>query len=269
VDRLVGRFVDRYIAVSEANARYLIHEKGLPTRKVTVIYPGSDLRKFDPNYRAPTGFRESVRIDECDRVILFVGRLEFQKGHHVLLDAMPAIRKAFPSVKLICAGKGSLRKELERKVRALALQDSARFVGYPQDIRDWLSIADLTVLPSFHEGLPVTPIESLASGKPVVATEVDGTPEVVIDGKTGLTVPPGDPQRLAEAICRLLGDPQLARRLAEQGRQWVLSNFSVERLVQRTEQFYLECSENGRGQTKIVDLRTPDVATFVPQNDRI
>jgi glycosyltransferase involved in cell wall biosynthesis len=269
VDRLVGHFVDRYIAVSEANARYLIHDKGLPAKKVTVIYPGTDLRKFDPTRRAPAAFREAAGIDDDDPVIVFVGRLEPQKGHSVLLDAMPAIRGAFPNVKLICAGEGSLRAELDQKVRDLALQDSAWFVGYPQDVRDWLAIADLTVLPSFYEGLPVTPIESLASGKPVVATAVDGTPEVVIDGKTGLTVPPGDPKRLAEAICRLLGDPQMAQRLGEQGREWVLNNFSVERLIQRTEGFYSESWENRMGQTKAADLRTPGESHVVRQNSRI
>jgi len=240
VDRCVSRFVDRHIAVSEANARYLIEDKRLRAEKITVIYPGTDLAKFSPNHRAPVEFKASLGIQGGDQVIVFVGRLEPQKGHQVLLDAMRSVRDTFPNVKLICAGEGSLREELEQRVRALGLQHTVMFVGYPADIKDWLAIADMTVLPSFYEGLPVTPIESLASGKPVVATAVDGTPEVVIHEKTGLTVPPGDPVRLATAICRLLSDPQLARRLALEGQQWVLDNFSVERLVNRTQQFYLE-----------------------------
>src|SRR5262249_23267518 len=180
-----GHFVDRYIAVSEANARYLIHEKRLPAKKIRVIHPGSDLGKFKPTHRAPAGLRESVGIQDSDRVIVVVGRLEPQKGHRVLLDAMPAIREAFPHVKLICAGEGSLREELEQRVRALGLENSARFVGYPADVRDWLAIADLTVLPSFYEGLPVTPIESLASGKPVAATAGAGASRAQVGGKNG------------------------------------------------------------------------------------
>ena len=239
VDRFVGRFVDRYIAVSQANARYLIEQKKYLADRISVIYPGSSLSKFDPAYSAPAGLKESAGISEGDPVIVFVGRLEPQKGHRILLDAMPAVRQIFPRVKLICAGEGGLREELEQKVRTMGLESSVKFIGYPADIRDWLAIADMTVLPSFHEGLPVTPIESLASGKPVVATAVDGTPEVVVDGKTGLIVPPGDPTRLAEAICRMLRDPDLARETAEEGRRWV-NNFSVERLIERTERFYLE-----------------------------
>jgi len=267
VDRIVGRFVDRYIAVSEANARYLIDEKRLPADKITVIYPGADLRKFDPCHRVPDGFQERAGINAGDKVIVFVGRLEPQKGHRVLLDALPVIREAFPNLKLFCLGEGSLRRELEQQVLAFALQDCVSFVGYPPDVRDWLAVADLTVLPSFHEGLPVTPIESLASGKPVVATAVDGTPEVVIDGKTGLTVPPGDPQKLAAAVSRLLLDPHLARQLAQQGREWVLSNFSVERLVQNTERFYSESLENRRRQAKSAYLETPTIVHAVHRRD--
>ena len=269
VDRMVGRFVDRYIAVSEANAQYLIHDKRLPAKKISVIYPGSDLRKFSPAHRAPNGLAESAGIQSGDSVIVFVGRLEPQKGHRVLLDAMPAIREVFPRVKLICAGEGSLRVELEQKTRELRLEDAVRFVGYPSDVRDWLALATMTVLPSFYEGLPVTPIESLASGKPVVATSVDGTPEVVVNEKTGLIVPPNDPARLSEAICRMLREPDLADRLARDGREWVLSHFSVERLVKRTEEFYLESWNQRRRQpnTGRESIRTAEPA--IPQKDYV
>lgn len=243
VDRCVSRCVDRYIAVSQANARYLVEEKKLPSGKITVIYPGSDLTRFEANRKAPAGLAESVGIRLDDQVIVFVGRLEAQKGHRVLLDAMPRVLAALPNVKLICVGEGVLREALEAQVRDLNLQEAVRFTGYAGDMRDWLAIAHMTVLPSFYEGLPVTPIESLACGKPVVATAVDGTPEVVVDGKSGLIVPPGDPHRLADAICRMLSDRELAARLARDGHRWVLDNFSVQHMVRRTEQFYLQCWE--------------------------
>jgi glycosyltransferase involved in cell wall biosynthesis len=240
VDRLVGPFVDRYIAVSRANAEYLVNTKRYPARKIAVIHPGSDLTRFVAPYQPPAGLKESVGFGADDPLLLVVGRLEPQKGHRVLLDAMPEIRRRFPRVRLVCVGEGSLRDSLEAQVRALAIEDAVRFVGYWPDVRDWLAIADLSVLPSFHEGMPVTPVESLAAGCPVVATAVDGTPEVVVHEQTGLTVPPGDAGALANAVCRLLGSPDLRRQLASAGRAWVLDRFSSQRMVERTQNFYLE-----------------------------
>lgn len=240
LDRFVGRFVDHYIAVSAANAEYLLRTKRYPARKITVIHPGSDLAKFTAAHRPPAGLKESLGFSSGDPLLLVVGRLEPQKGHRILLDAMPEIRREFPHVRLVCVGEGSLRSELEAQVRALAIEDAVRFVGYWPDVRDWLTVADLSVLPSFHEGLPVTPVESLAAGCPVVATAVDGTPEVVVHEKTGLTVPPGDPRALAKAVCRLLGSPELRKSLASAGRAWVLERFSTERMTERIQQLYLK-----------------------------
>jgi glycosyltransferase involved in cell wall biosynthesis len=238
VDRMIGRLVNAYIAVSSANARYLVDVKGYPAGKISVIHPGSDLNRFDPCRQVPAGMRESLGFSPDDPVIVMVGRLEPQKGHSILLQAMADVCRRFPRARLVCAGEGGLRGELESQTRALGLEDSVRFIGYPRDIGDWLALATITVLPSFYEGLPVTPIESLACRRAVVATAVDGTPDVVVDGKTGLTVPAGDPSRLAEAICRLLADPDLRETLARQGRQWVLENFSAENMIGRIERFY-------------------------------
>ena len=238
VDRFAGRFVDRYIAVSEANRRYLIEEKGLPVQKIVVIHNGCDLGRFDPSHPAPLGLRESLGFDPADPVLLVIGRLEPQKGHRVLLEALPVIRREFPAVRLVCVGEGALRAELERQAAEAGLAGSVRFVGQQPNVPDWLALADVPVLPSFYEGLPLAAIESLAAGKPMVATVVDGTPEVVVDGATGLTVPPGEPVLLARAICRLLGDPLLREKLGRAGREWVVERFSQERQVARTETLY-------------------------------
>jgi glycosyltransferase involved in cell wall biosynthesis len=252
-DRLVGRCVDRYIAVSEATRRYLITDKGMPPDKISVIYPGSDLSRFDPQFRPAEDLRLKLGINTHDPVISFVGRLEPQKGHRVLLDSMPAVLRSFPTARLICAGEGRLDADLRGRVRELGLDGNVFFIGYPADIRDCLAVADLTVLPSLYEGLPVTPIESLASGRTMVATSVDGTPEVIIDGETGLLVPPLDPQALSNAICRLLKDNALRKRLAENGRRRVLDVFSVKRMVELTEQFYLKAWNEKRERVGTTD----------------
>jgi glycosyltransferase involved in cell wall biosynthesis len=262
-DRLIGPFVDHYIAVSRANADYLMQVKRYPARKIAVIHPGTDLTKFMAKYLPPTGLKESLGFSADDPLLLAVGRLEEQKGHRVLLDALPMIRREFPRVRLVCVGEGSLRTRLEAQVDSLNLGDAVRFVGYWPDVRDWLKVADLSVLPSFHEGLPVTPIESLAAGCPVVATAVDGTPEVVVDEKTGLTVPPNNPHALAHAVSRMLASAQLRRDLATAGRAWVIERFSSERMIDHIQDLYLKASRDRlKANTTAATDRKPGIPAF-------
>ena len=251
VDRLAGRFVDYYVAVSHANARYLVQQKGLPPDKITVIHNGCDLRQFDPARSVPSDLKETLGFGASDPVLVVIGRLEPQKGHRVLLEALPLIRREFPQVRLVCVGEGTLRGNLERQVCSLESEVSVRFVGYQANVADWLALADVSVLPSFYEGLPLAAIESLAAGRPMVATAVDGTPEVVVDGKTGFTVPPGDAMRLAQAICRLLSNQELRQVMGCAGREWVQERFSEERQIQRTGELYLNAWEKRRRRQKI------------------
>jgi glycosyltransferase involved in cell wall biosynthesis len=240
IDRAVGKCVDRFIAVSEANARYLIQNKGLPGNKVRVIRNGSDVHRFVPAYKPSGSLKASLGFGESDPVLVVVARLEPQKGHRILLDAMPTIRVQFPKVRLVCVGDGVLRSDLMERTCALDLQENVRFVGTQTNVQDWLALADVSVLPSFYEGLPLVAIESLAAGVPVVATDVDGTPEVVVNGKTGLTVAANDPRALAEAISLLLQSAELRRQFATAGRQWVLEEFTEAQQIRRTAQLYLQ-----------------------------
>ncbi len=240
IDRLAGRFVTHYIAVSAANARYLVGEKRLPAKKVVTILNGCDLGRFDPLHQAPAALRASLGFAPDDLVLLVAGRLEPQKGHRVMLEALPLLRRDFPNVRLVCVGDGALRGQLEQQVRELCLSDAVRFVGYQNDIPRWLSLADVTVLPSFFEGLPLIAIESLAAARPMVATTVDGTPEVILDGRTGFTVPAGDALALAVAIGRLLRDPDKRRNFGQAGRSFVLEHFTQERQVEQTLQLYFD-----------------------------
>lgn len=252
IDRFAGRFVDYYIAVSEANGRYLVEEKRLPARKVKVIQNGCSLDRFDPERHAPAGMRESLNIGIHDPILLVLGRLEPQKGHRILLQAMPEVCRQAPHTKLICAGDGALRDELASQTAALGLQEAVRFVGFQPNVPDWLALADLVVLPSFYEGLPLVAIESLAAGRSMVATAVDGTPEVVVDGRTGLTVPPGDPARLAEAIVRLLLDDSLRSTMERAGAAWVRERFTQQRQLRETQELYLQAYAEKTGIVRLL-----------------
>ncbi len=238
-DRIAARFVDRYIAVSDANARYLTERKRLPARKISVIHNGCDLRKFHPSTSIFAAAKRGPGIAGNGPVLLVIGRLEPQKGHWSCLEAFRAVLREFPAAQLIFLGAGSLRGKLTRVAAELQIDGSVRFPGHQANVNDWLAMCDVSILPSLCEGLPLAAIESLAAERPLVATNVDGTPEVVLHGKTGLLVPPGDPRELAAAILQVLRQPELGRRLARAGREWVAMRFSQERQIQETQALYL------------------------------
>jgi glycosyltransferase involved in cell wall biosynthesis len=253
VDRVIGKSVDHYIAVSQANADYLINEKKLPPQKVHVIRNGCDLKKFDPERKAPHEMKSSLGFAEEDPIIVALGRLEPQKGHRILLDAFTQVLHQVPNARLVCVGTGALAQELQEQTRRLQIEKGVRFVGYQSNVSDWLALADISVLPSLFEGLPLVAIESLAAQRCMVATAVDGTTEVVVNERTGLTVPSENPQQLATALIRVLCQPELRQRLARAGREWVLENFSQEQQIKKTQQLYLDAFKTSRA-TKSSEL---------------
>ncbi len=243
IDRFASRFVDRTIAVSGAIARYLVEEKGISAGKITVIPPAPVLRRLPSEGLSREQRKLALGFQPSDLLLVLAGRLEPQKGHKVLIEAMPAVLREFPNARLVFLGSGSLREPLEHLVEEKGLGGCIQFAGYQTEVLRWFAAADLSILPSFFEGLPMTVLESLAAGCPVVATAVDGTPEVVLDGKTGLLVPPGDPGQLSQAVISMLRDREGALRMAQAGHEYVTSNFSVEKLIERTQAVYLEAWE--------------------------
>jgi glycosyltransferase involved in cell wall biosynthesis len=237
-DRLLGRFVTGYVAVSTANAEYLINEKQLPSSKIVIIRPGTSLDRFHPERIAPRGLQSSLGIEKDAPIVVVLARLEPQKGHGILLKAWKSVAATFPEARLVCLSDGSLRDELRMQAAALGIGASVRFAGYQPEAADWVALAAFTVLPSFYEGLPAAAIESLAGGRAVIATAVDGTTEIVRDGENGLLVPAGEPAPLSSAICRLLSSPELARRLGETGRRLVEQHFSDRRQVVENQMVY-------------------------------
>jgi len=159
--------------------------------------------------------------------VVFAGRLAGVKGVPILLEALTLVRTAHPDVHLTLVGDGPMRTQVEAQVAALDLTSHVDITGYlpPEAVAERLATADLFVLPSFAEGLPVVLMEALAAGVPVIATQIAGVPELVQDGVTGRLVPPGNVGALATAMSDTLRDPDVARAMAGAGRALVASEF--------------------------------------------
>lgn len=236
VDRCVSACVDRVIAVSEAAARFLVEGKGIPREKVEVIPNGRDLERFSAP-ADPAAVRRELGLAADALVVGVVGRLDAQKGHRFALEAFARL-EGFGSARLLLVGDGALRAELERQATGLGIRDRVTFAGFRADVPRLLSAMDVVALPSLHEGMPLTAIEAGAAGRPMVATDVDGTGEVIADGATGILVPPADPDALASGLARLLGDVALRRRMGREAQVRVRTRFDLETQVRTTAEAY-------------------------------
>jgi glycosyltransferase involved in cell wall biosynthesis len=167
-----------------------------------------------------------------------------------LLDAARDVIARVPRARFVIIGDNSFnpeyREELKRQTARLGMQDRVIFTGFRLDVQKILSSLAVSVLPSLKEGLSNALLESMAAGLPVVATDVGGNPEVVIDGETGLLVPAKNPSALAEAICRVLLTPGLRQSFGQAGRRRVLDHFSNERMIRTVERLYVDLLEASR-----------------------
>ncbi len=207
--------IDQVCAVS-ASIGGAVAALGTPRRPVRVVPNGADTRVFTP--RPTSEARARLGLPDDGPIISFVGKLVPRKGVDTLIEAMGILaRRPGGAPLLVAAGVGEMRPALERRAAELGIADRVRFVGKiaHDDVGWWMSAGDVFVLPSLSEGLPTVVCEAMNCGLPVVATAVDGTPEIVRDGETGLLVPPGEAGALAAALARVLDEPGLAARMAE------------------------------------------------------
>ena len=234
--RMVARFVDRAIAVSEAARAHLVGA-GYPTEKVVVIPNGCDLSTF----RAGMG-RDAVRrelgLARDIPVLGVLGPLEPRMGHAELFEAWPSIVTEFPLARLLVIGDGSLQRRLDARAHELGLAASILFVGHRTDLARVLDAVDVVTLPALSEGSPLPAVAAAAMGRPVVATAVDGMPEVIREARTGRLVPPADPAALSRAIRGMLRDTLGAQRMGRAARDFVADRFSLERQVASTIRVY-------------------------------
>jgi len=239
LERRYSRSTDRLILVCQSDLRQARRHRLAPEEKMTVVLNGTDFRQ-ELGADDIASKRSDLGWPSGQPVVGTVARLHRQKGVVNLLRAAPQILSTFPEIKIAVVGDGPQGGSLRREAQRLGLEGHLFFLGERKDAASVMALFDVFVLPSLWEGLPFVLVEAAALGKPIVATAVDGVPEILEDGKTGLLVPPKDPSALADAVIRLLKDKEEARRLGAMARTLVPPRFPLRRMIDQTQNLYLE-----------------------------
>jgi glycosyltransferase involved in cell wall biosynthesis len=236
-DRAIASLAHAHIAISRGLARYLEEVEGFDGESFEIVHYGIE----------PDGMPRPFRAAEPR--LLCVGRLIPIKGHIVLLRAFAEARRRVPGLQLDIAGRGPLEPALRALAKELELEEAVRFLGHVAPIQRAIEEAAVVVVPSLGEGFGMVALEAMERSRAVIAAAIGGLGELVEDGVTGLLVPPGDADALADAIVRLAGDLDGAARMGEAGRRRALDHFLQERCTDRTELLYraqLEARFGGR-----------------------
>jgi glycosyltransferase involved in cell wall biosynthesis len=230
---LSNRLADRVTVNATAVRDLVADHEWCPASKMVLIPNGVALPQ-----RTGTTPGGAERTAPRGPVVGMVGRLGWKKGYPHALHAAAIVRAAVPGVRFDVVGDGDQRSELEGLARSLGLEGTVRFLGKRRDVADLMAGFDCYVLSSVIEGMPNALLEAMALGRPVVTTSAGGSAEVVVDGESGLVVPPADPQALADAVVRILRDPALAGRLGEAAERRVRSAFDLSAMLGSIERLY-------------------------------
>lgn len=240
-DALANRFSSRVIAVSESVRGFLISREGLDPDRVVTLANGVDAEAFKPaTDTQKSAARKALGLPEDAFVIGGVGRLVAQKNFALFLKVAARVLAKHPSVFFAIAGTGPQESELKEKAVGLGLRDSIRFLGHVTDRQGLYHAFDTLLLTSDFEGTPMTLLEAMSSGLPVVASAVDGIAEVCTDGKNALLTPSRDTEGFARALPRILCDIRLREALGKQARVTILERYEIRRLTSKIEKIYEE-----------------------------
>jgi glycosyltransferase involved in cell wall biosynthesis len=233
-DRSVGSLAHVHVAISQGLARYLAEIEGFDENGFEIVHYG-------------IAGSDGVRPYAGDEPrLLCVGRLIPVKGHLVLLRALAQARGRVPGLVLDIAGQGPLEPALRAYAKELGLSDAVTFRGFVSPIQDALERSAAVVVPSLGEGFGMVALEAMERGRPVIASDVGGLPEIVADGETGFVVPAGDAEALADAMVSIAADLPRAGAMGEAGRRRALESFTQERSTRGIEALYLRHSSAER-----------------------
>lgn len=239
-ERWMSGLADAFCAVSDDTKRDLVRFEGIPESRIEVVYNGYDLPSV-PGAADRREVRSSLGIDESAPVIGTVSRLEWQKGHDLLVAAMPLVLASIPSARAVIVGGGSKEGEIRAQIRALGLDGKIFLTGVRHDAPRFMSAFDLFAMTSNFEGMPIAALEAMALSLPIVSTAVGGVPEVVEDGVTGRLIEGRDPATLAARLVELLSDRGALGRLGEAARLRYERNFRVDSMTTAYDDIYRRC----------------------------
>ncbi len=243
------RWTDAFVGVAQEHGQYLSTVEGFPAEKVCVIPNGVNASRFNPR-RSGEHVRGELAIAPGSPVVGIVAALRPEKDHELFLRVAAQVRERNPSCQFLVVGDGPLRGGLEQLSQSLGLAGAVHFLGNRDDVCDVLAAIDLFVLTSKMEANPVSILEAMATGKPVVAPRVGSIAESVQDGKTGYLAAAGDQQQMAARWTELCGNPMRAMAMGRAARQAVESHWSLERMVEGYEnlisQIYRAKTEGSR-----------------------
>ena len=240
LNRLLTPITDGFIGVAAAHARHLVDNERFPAEKVRIIPNGVDTERFRPSQDSRLAIRRELKIGGAAPVCGIVAALRPEKNHSLFLRCAAIVHERLPEAQFLIVGDGPQRSKLEAAAAACGLGESVRFLGARSDIPELLAAMDLFALTSHNEANPVSILEAMSVGLPVVSTRVGSIHESVQDGKTGFLDEPGDAAALAQHWEQLLRDPQSAQRMGEAGRERVVSQWSLQRMVAGYEDFIEE-----------------------------
>lgn len=235
LDRLTNRLVDLNICVSQSVAEFSVRQGKLPESKVTVIPNGVDFELF--------ATAEALDLSPWDipadaKVVLFVGRLDPQKAPGDLLTAFGRFAETAPDFHLLFVGEGPLKTELQQSANQLPCAERIHFAGWQSQVPQLMRAADCLVLPSLWEGMPNVVLEAMASGLPVISTDVDGVSELIQPGEQGTLVAQGSPAEIQQALQTMSTQPALFRKMAENAQDTVKKEFTWDSIAHKYEQVY-------------------------------
>lgn len=248
--RLASRLVSGFIAISNEVGKAMVEIIGPIGDKVTVICNGVDTQRYG-QIVDKASVRSQLGLGANTCLIIVLGTLKRVKGHRYMIEAMASLVPQYPNLRAIFVGDGELRAELQAQVAAFHLDDHIHFLGNRHDVPNLLAASDIFVLPSLWEGLSMALLEAMASGLPIVASEVSGTVQAIIPNETGLLIPPGDVPKLTEAISQLLSELACAQEMGEAARRRAEAEFSARKQADKHLALYHRLlneslSKNGR-----------------------
>jgi glycosyltransferase involved in cell wall biosynthesis len=245
LEHLTSPLADKIIAVGEEVKKFMIEKAKIPTDKLLTIHNGIEINHLKKEISTQK-LQKELKLKPETKIITTVGRLACQKGHIYLLQALKLVLEKEREVNLLVVGEGPLRKFLEEISREMGVREKVSFLGVRENIEEILALTDIFVSASLWEGLPLSVMEAMASGRPVIVTDIASHRELVEDRVTGLLVPVKNPFALAKAIKELLGHEERRREMGEAGRQKVEKNFSLQKMVEKTERLYQDLLREGK-----------------------